>query len=235
MNIDLFANFETYLNGSYLMAYIAAYLSGILVSFTPCIYPVIPITVAYIATQSAGSKAKGFTLSLFYVLGTSLTYTVLGSVAALTGQLFGQIQTNPWTYIMVANITILMGLSMLEVFTVPLPRSLSFGSNRPLKGFLSSFIIGAGIGLVLGPCTAPVLGVLLSFVAAKQSVLFGISLLFAFSFGMGMILIILGSFGGLIANIPKAGRWMVVVQKAFGWAMIVMGEYFLIKAGQLMF
>ncbi len=234
MNIDLFANFETYLSGSYLMAYVAAYLSGIFVSFTPCIYPVIPITVAYIATQSAGSKTKGFTLSLFYVLGTSLTYTVLGSAAALTGQLFGRIQTNPWTYFVVANITILMGLSMIGVFTLPLPRSLTLGSNRPLKGFFGAFIVGAGIGLVLGPCTAPVLGVLLSFVAAKQNVLFGISLLFAFSFGMGLILIVLGSFSSLLANLPKAGRWMVTVQKAFGWGLIAMGEYFLIKAGQLM-
>lgn len=234
MSLDFFTNLDAYVSGSYFMAYLTAYLSGILVSFTPCIYPVIPVTVAYIATQSAGSKAKGFTLSLFYVLGTSFTYTVLGSIAALTGQLFGQIQTNPWAFLIVANICILMGLSMLDVFTLPLPRSLTLGTNKPHKGLMGAFLLGAAIGVVLGPCTAPVLGVLLSLVATKQSVLFGMSLLFVFSFGMGMLLLILGSFTGLLTNIPKAGRWMLVVQKSFGWALIAMGEYFLVKAGQLM-
>lgn len=231
---SLVGNIDIYLTGSSYMAFVIAYLGGTFVSFTPCIYPVIPITVAYIASQSAGSKLKGFFLSLSYVLGTSLTYTVLGSVAALSGQLFGGIQTNPLTFFIVANICILMGLSMLDVFSLPLPKSFGLGSNSPKKGLAGAFFLGAAVGLVLGPCTAPVLGVLLSFVATKQNVPFGMSLLFTFAFGMGTLLIILGSFTGFLANLPKAGGWMVTVQKAFGWALIAMGEYFLIKAGQLM-
>lgn len=231
---SLVANIDIYLTGSSYMAFVIAYLGGAFVSFTPCIYPVIPITVAYVASQSAGSKLKGFFLSLSYVLGTSLTYTVLGSVAALSGQLFGQIQTNPLTYLVVANICILMGLSMLEVFSLPLPKSFGSGPGSPKKGLIGAFFLGAAVGLVLGPCTAPVLGVLLSFVATKQNVPFGMSLLFTFAFGMGTLLIILGSFTGFLRNLPKAGGWMITVQKAFGWALIAMGEYFLIKAGQLM-
>jgi cytochrome c-type biogenesis protein len=234
MQVIPMANPDMYLNGSSFMAYVIAYVSGILVSFTPCIYPVIPITVAFIATQSQGSRIKAFLLSLFYVLGTSFTYTLLGSVAALSGQLFGQIQTNPWTYFIVANICILMGLSMLDVFTLPLPQSFTSGSARPRKGFAGAFILGAAVGLVLGPCTAPVLGALLSLVATKQNLFFGMSLLFSFAFGMGTLLILLGSFTGLLTSLPKSGGWMVVVQKFFGWGLIAMGEYFLIKAGQLM-
>lgn len=229
-----FSNPETFLNGSSLMAYVIAYISGIFVSFTPCIYPVIPVTVAFIATQSAGSRTRAFFLSLFYVLGTSFTYTLLGSVAALSGQLFGQIQTNPWTYFIVANICILMGLSMLDVFTLPLPQSFTTGSAGPRKGFVGAFILGAAVGIVLGPCTAPVLGALLSLVATKQNLTFGMSLLFSFAFGMGTLLILLGSFTGLLASLPKAGGWMVRVQKIFGWGLIAMGEYFLIKAGQVL-
>lgn len=228
------SNPELYLNGSSLMAYLIAYASGIFVSFTPCVYPVIPVTVAFIATQSAGSKTRAFFLSLFYVLGTSFTYTVLGSVAALSGQLFGQIQTNPWTYFIFANVCVLMGLSMLDVFTLPLPQSFVSGSSRQRKGFTGAFVLGAAVGLVLGPCTAPVLGTLLSLVATKQNLPFGMSLLFSFAFGMGTLLILLGSFTGLLASLPKAGGWMVWVQKIFGWGLIAMGEYFLIKAGQLM-
>jgi thiol:disulfide interchange protein DsbD len=234
MTVDLAGNFELYLRSSPLMAYAAAYLSGLFVSCTPCIYPVIPVTVAYISTQSRGSKLRGLTLSLSYVLGTSLTYTILGSVAAFTGMLFGQIQTNPWTFVVMANICVLMGLSMLGVFTLPLPQSSGPGSGDSKKGLLGAFILGAAVGLALGPCTAPVMGVLLGYVATKQNLFFGMSLLFAFSFGLGTILILLGSFSGLLASLPRAGMWMVRVQKAFGWVLIAMGEYFLIKAGELM-
>ncbi|MFY9398700.1 MAG: cytochrome c biogenesis protein CcdA [Desulfomonilia bacterium] len=234
MSWDILAGFEASLAGASPMAYVMAYLAGVLVSFTPCIYPVIPVTVAYIASQNAGSHTRGFTLSLVYVLGTSFTYTVLGFVAAMTGQLFGQIQASPWTYFLVANICILMGLSMLGVFTLPLPGFLSRASAHPGRGFLGAFLLGASMGLVLGPCTAPVLGVLLGYVATRQDLLFGTSLLFTFALGMGTLLIVLGAFTGLLARIPRAGGWMVTVQKIFGWTLIALGEYFLITAGQLM-
>ena len=234
MNWDLLSSFEAYLAGASPLAYAAAYFAGLLVSFTPCIYPVIPMTIAYIASQSAGSRIRGLVLSLFYVLGTSFTYTVLGYAAAVTGQLFGQIQTSPWTYFIVANISILMGLSMIGVFPLPLPAFLSSRSARPGKGLLGSFVLGAGVGLILGPCSAPVLGVLLSYVATQQNLFFGASLLFVFAFGMGTLLIILGTFTGLLASIPRAGKWMVTVQKVFGWGLIALGEYFLITAGQFM-
>ncbi len=227
---------EGYIQGLSILAYLAVYLSGVLVSFTPCVYPVIPITVAYVGGQSGGSKLKGFILSLFYVLGMAVAYTFLGGFAALSGKLFGQIQTNPWTYFVVANICILLGLSMLEVFLLPLPGFLTRsqpGERR--KGIWGSFFIGIASGFVLGPCTAPVLAVLLSFVAAKQNIIFGMSLLFVFAWGIGTLLIVLGTFTGLLAGIPKAGAWMVRIKKAFGWILIGMGEYFLIKAGQFWF
>ena len=233
MTGDLASSLETSLRSAPLMAYAVAYLSGLLVSFTPCIYPVVPVTVAYISTQSGGSRLRGFTLSLVYVLGTSFTYTVLGSAAAFSGMLFGRIQTNPWTFFLMANICVLMGLSMLGVFTLPLPQSGGPGSRGTRKGLAGAFILGAAVGLALGPCTAPVLGVLLGYVATKQNPFFGMSLLFVFAFGLGTVLILLGSFSGLLASLPKAGPWMVRVQKAFGWVLIAMGEYFLIKAGQL--
>ena len=224
---------ELYLQGSFLLAYIAVYLGGVLVSFTPCVYPVIPINVAYIGSQSSGSKPKGFVLSLLYVLGMALVYTLLGCFAALSGRLFGQIQTNPWTYFVVGNICTILGLSMFDVFSLPLPRFLSrFQPNEKKKGVLGSFLMGAASGFVLGPCTAPVLAVLLSFVASQQNIIFGMSLLFVFAFGMGTLLIGLGSFAGFLVNLPKAGIWMVKIKKCFGWALIGIGEYFLITAGK---
>jgi len=223
-----------YLHGSFILAYLAAYLGGVFVSFTPCMYPVIPITIAFIGAHGSGSKVKGFILSIIYVLGMALTYTALGAIAALTGKLFGQIQTNPWTYIIVANICILMGLSMLEVFVLPLWTSSFLIKAQPKKkGILSSFFVGAISGLVMGPCTTPVLAVLLSYVATSQNIIFGISFLFIFALGMGTLLIILGTFTALLTNMPKSGIWMTRISHISGWILLAAGEYFLIQAGSL--
>ena len=177
---------------------------------------------------------KGFLLSIVYVLGTSITYTVLGSFAALSGHLFGQFQTSPWTYFFVANICILLGLSMLDVFTLPLPQFLSSSHSPRKTGFAGSFLLGGASGLILGPCTFPILGGLLGYVSSKENVVYGTSLLFVFALGMGTLLIILGTFTGLLTSIPKAGAWMVKIQKAFGWGLLALGEFFLIKAGTFM-
>ena len=217
------------------LAFAAAYLGGVLVSFTPCMYPLIPITVSYIGAQGKISRTTGFFLSLLYVLGTSVTYTILGSIAGLTGSFFGELQTNPWMNLIIANIFILMGLSMLDVFVLPLPdllRSQLFSPKR--RGFSGALLLGIASGLIMSPCSAPVLTVLLSFVATKQNILFGMILLFVFAFGMGTLLIILGTFTSLLTSIPKSGPWMVRIQKLFGFIFIAMGEYFIITAGKYM-
>jgi len=92
---NLINNLSVYLQGSAIMAFVAAYLGGLLISFTPCTYPLIPVTVGFIGAQGASSKLRGFLLSLFYVLGLAVTYAVLGAMAALSGRLFGQMQTTP--------------------------------------------------------------------------------------------------------------------------------------------
>jgi len=232
---SLTSGLSLYIQGSMLIAHLAAFVGGIMVSFTPCMYPLIPITVSYIGGTSKGSHTDGFFLSLLYVLGTSLTYTILGSIAGLTGSLFGAIQTSPWTNFIMANILIIMGLSMLDVFHFALPGIFSspmFTSRR--KGLFGALILGIASGVIMSPCSAPVLAVLLSYVATKQNVFFGMSLLFVYSLGMGTILIVLGTFAGILTRLPKSGPWMVGIQKGFGIIFIGMGEYFLITAGKFM-
>ncbi len=223
---------SVYLHGSSILAYVAVYLGGVFISFTPCVYPVAPITIAFIGAHGSGSKVKGLVLSVIYVLGMSVTYASLAAIAAFTGKLFGQIQTNPWTFFIVANICILMGLSMLEVFMLPVRVPGFMTKAKPeKKGIVGSFFVGAFSGLVMGPCTAPVLAVLLSFVAKSQNIIFGISLLFVFALGMGTLLIILGTFAGLLTSLPKSGMWMTRISHISGWILLAMGEYFLIQAG----
>lgn len=231
--MDQFAgSLELYLKTSSLMSLGAAFLGGILTSLTPCVYPLIPVTAGYVGNRNiGGSRARAFLLSLTYVAGVAVTYAFLGMLAALTGQLFGAVSSNPWVYFVVANIIILSGLAMLEVFTIPM---IGLKSSPQAGGFAGLFLLGLASGLLAGPCTAPALGVLLGYVAASRDVLFGASALFAFSFGMCLLLILVGTFSGVLASLPRSGLWMVRIKKAMGIAMIAVGEYFLIMMGQRM-
>ena len=161
----------------------------------------------------------------------------LGAIAALSGKIFGQLQTTPLTYFVMGNICLVMGLSMLDVFriSIPVPQKLMRYTGTGRKGFVSSFLLGMVSGFVIGPCTAPALGVLLGFVALKTHVVMGIGLLFVFAFGMGTLLILAGTFAGVIAAMPRSGSWMTVISRIFGVILIGAAEYFLYTAGTLSF
>ena len=232
---NLLHSFEAYLQAGSVLTYAAVFAGGVLISFTPCVYPVLPITVGYIGGRSQGSKAKGFFLSISYVLGMAAMSAALGSVAALTGRVFGRTAASPVTNIVIGNICILMALSLLDVFHVPLPGFSGRGSTgKGRGGAIGAFTMGLLSGLVVGPCTAPVLGTLLLYVGARQNILFGTSLLFVFALGMGFLLLVAGTFTGLLANLPKSGRWTETVKKGFGVFLILAGEYFLLEAGKLL-
>jgi len=233
---NLVNNLSLYLETSVFLAFLAAYLGGIVISFTPCTYPLIPVTIGFIGVQGSSSRLRGFVVSLFYVIGLAVTYSVLGAAAALSGRIFGQMQTTPWTYFIMANLCLVMGLSMLDVFniSIPIPQKLMNMTNQNnKKGFLNSFLIGTVSGVVIGPCTAPALGVLLGYVAVKTNVLLGMGLLFVFAFGMGTLLIIVGTFAGIIAALPKSGKWMTKIKFISGMILIGAAEYFLYIAGKL--
>lgn len=229
---ELISNAEIYLEKISLVSYLAVFLGGIMVSFTPCVYPLIPVTAGFIGASSAGSRGRGFLLSFFYVLGIAITYSFLGAVAALGGRLFGEISTNPWTYLMVGNIFLLLGLSMLDLFVLPIPGFLKpRGAVKRRAGLSAALLVGASSGFVVGPCTAPVLGAVFAYVASKQNLFFGITLLFTFAFGMGLLLIFVGTFAGVAASLPKSGRWLNIVKKLFAILLIICAEYFIILAG----
>ena len=233
---NLVSNLSFYLESSVALAFVAAYLGGILISFTPCTYPLIPVTVGFIGIQGSSSRGRGFLLSLFYVAGIAATYALLGAAAALSGRIFGQMQTNFWTYFIMANLCLVMGLSMLDVFniSIPVPQKLmKLTGGNGKKGFLNSFLIGVVSGVVIGPCTAPALGVLLGYVAVKTNVFLGMGLLFVFAFGMGTLLIIVGTFAGVIAALPQSGAWMTKIKFISGMLLIGAAEYFLYIAGRL--
>jgi len=152
-------------------------------------------------------------------------------VAALTGRMFGQISTSPWALLIVAIILLLFALNMLDV--IPFPTLFPDRIWEPaIGGVPGSFLLGAASGLVASPCTTPVLFGLLTFVATSRNVVYGAVLLFAFSLGMGMLLLVVGTFSGLAARMPRPGRWMAIVKKVLGLLMLGLAGYYLIKAGQ---
>lgn len=226
----LINNMEMHLQGSMFLAFLAAFAGGLLTSCTPCVYPMLPVTAALIGERNiGGSKLRGLFLSLIYVTGISVTYTALGIFAASTGSFFGEISTSPAAFFIIANLIIFLSLCMLDVFTMP---TFIIGNKGRRKGDPGIFFTGIATGLVAGPCTAPVLGVLLAYVASTGDVLTGGALLFVFSIGMSFLLIIAGTFAGFLTSIPRSGEWMVKIKKFMGLVMLGLGEYFLIKAGQ---
>ncbi len=236
-------NLQAYLSSSSLLAYPAAFVAGLLISFTPCVYPVIPIQLGFIGGQTAAAheagqnvRLRGFTLSLLFVTGMSIIYATLGAFASLTGTLFGIWAASPWAYILIANLLLLLALSMFDVFQLTLPSFLArWSPERKGRGYVSALLIGASSGLVVGPCTAPALGAALAYVGARGNLFFGTTILFVFAFGMGALMIALGTFGaGALALLPRAGEWMVKIKKAFGIGMILVAEYLLLQAGQRM-
>lgn len=219
--------FQGYLKDASILAYIAAFLGGILTSLTPCIYPMIPVTIGIIGSQAIEKKNKGFFLSLTYVLGIATTYSVLGVISSLTGRLFGEIATSPIANLIMGNICILLGLSMFDVFFLP---SFAFKFKIKGAGLIKIFLLGILSGLIASPCITPILGVLLSYVATRQNILFGASLLWTFSLGMGLLLILVGTFTGIFVNLPKPGMWMIAIKRLLAIFLIGLGEYFIFVA-----
>jgi len=196
-----------------------------MISFTPCVYPLIPVSVSYISVTS-NSKPKGFILSLIYVTGIAFIYSILGLVASLTGEIFGSISNHPVTYLGVGAVIVIFGLSMMGLFHI------SFGSNfgRPVfkkKGYFSIFILGITSGFIISPCLTPVLGSILSYLATRKNIFYGMSLLAVFAYGMGLIFILSGTFAGIMVNLPKSGKWMVYFKKAAGIILVSIGAYFI--------
>jgi thiol:disulfide interchange protein DsbD len=233
--LEWVAQFEGIAREHHALALLLAYAGGVLASFTPCTYPMMPITVAFVGAKANGSRWRGFVLAFFYVFGLAIVYSALGAFAALTGELFGALTANWWTYLFVGNICLVFGLAMLEVIPLTPPAFLNRVQVKNIQGhdILSSVILGGASALVISTCTTPILGVLLTIVATQQDIVWGIGMLFAFSFGIGSFVILLGTFAGLLTSLPRSGPWMRRIQKAFGLLMILAAEYFFIRTGEL--
>ena len=216
--------------GGGLMGILSALLLGLLVSVTPCVYPMIPVTVALIGSAAAGKdgvkkKSTLLAYTLVYVLGISITYAVLGLIAASTGRAIGSMMNHPAVLVFVGLVMAALALSMFGAFDLKLPAALTGRLGRLQGGGSLPMLLVSGLvmGLVASPCvSAPLAGLLLAIGKSGSLFIGGLSL-FAFAWGMSVLLIVSGIFPGFMA---RPGAWMNTVKLIFGVVMTAAGLYF---------
>lgn len=223
---DLTAPFAASLEGgSYLGALGLVFLAGLATSLTPCVYPMIAITVSIFGARQAESRARAAVLSTSFVLGIAALFTPLGIVSALTGRAFGSALASPWVVGTLAALFAAMALSMFGLFDLAFPPSIQ---RRLAKaggfGVRGAFALGFVNGLIAAPCTGPVLAVLLTWVATTGNVAFGAFALFVYAIGIGLLFWFVGTFA---ITLPKSGRWVEWTKSAFGIAMLALSFYYL--------
>jgi thiol:disulfide interchange protein DsbD len=209
-----------------LFTLIIVFLGGLALNLTPCVYPLIPITIGFFGGQSEGKTSKLFFMGLFYVLGMALTYSVVGVITALSGAVFGALLQNPFVILFIVLIFIALSLSMFGVYEFKLPDSLVAKAGGAKSGFFGAFFMGLTMGIVAAPCIGPFVIGLVTYVAAKGDPFYGFILFFVMAVGLGLPYLVLALFSGKIKNLPRAGFWMDAVKHIFGFILLGMAIYF---------
>lgn len=210
--------------GDLLVALALTFGAGVLTSLTPCVYPMIPITVAVFGAQKT-TKLRGFLLSLAFVEGIAAMFTALGVIAAASGNVFGAALSSPWVVGTIAMLFLAMAASMFGAFEIALPSSLQTRlAGVGGAGYAGAFLMGIAAGVIASPCTGPVLTSILALVAASGRIGLGALLLFTFAHGLGLLFLLVGTFA---ASLPKPGRWMEAVKSVFGIVFVVAAAWFL--------
>ena len=219
----------------YGLLFLGFFLAGLAVNLTPCVYPMITVTVSLFKRKDEETEkvSHSFIKALFYVLGMSVMYSSLGLFAAMTGALFGSILQNKWVILVVALLMFGLALSMFGVYQLRLPSALlqRLGGQRKVNYF-GLFLSGALVGLFAAPCIGPPVIALLTAVADRGDPLFGFFSFFIFSLGLGAPYLILGTYSRLLQKLPKAGSWLIWIEHVFGVILLGFALFYLVIAVQ---
>lgn len=208
-----------------LYAALATFVGGLVVSLTPCVYPMIAVTVSVFGAKEVKSRRQGVLLSACFVLGIVTMFVPLGVGAAMTGGIFGSALNSPWVTIGLAVLFLVMAASMFGAFELTLPSGIT---NRLATmggiGFKGAFVLGLVCGPIAAPCTGPFLTGILAWIAKTQSVVLGAGAMAAFALGLGLPFFLVGAFA---VQLPKSGRWMVHIKSLLGLVLVVVALYML--------
>jgi len=211
-----------------LLGFLFVFIGGLALNLTPCVYPLIPITIGYFGGQSEGNTKRLFLMGLLFVLGMSITYSIIGVVTSLTGAVFGSLLQNTYVILFVVFVFIVMSLGMFGVYEFKLPDKLVAKAGGAKGGVYGAFFMGLTMGIVAAPCIGPFVIGLVTLVAAKGDPLYGFSMFFVLSLGLGLPYLFLAIFSGKIKQLPRAGEWMDAVKHIFGLILFGVALYFLL-------
>ncbi len=204
------------------------FLGGLALNLTPCVYPLIPITIGFFGGQSEGNTRKLFMMGLLFVIGMALTYSIIGVVTALSGAVFGSLMQNSIVIILIAVIFVVLSLSMFGLYEIQMPNALVAKAGGAKGGYYGAFFMGLTMGIVAAPCIGPFVLGLVTYVAAKADPLLGFLMFFVLALGLGLPYLFLAVFSGKIKKLPKSGIWMEGVKHVFGFVLLGMALYFLL-------
>lgn len=205
---------------------VVIFVLGLALNLTPCVYPLIPITIGYFSHQSGSATGRRVALSSLYVLGIAITYSALGVFSALSGKLFGAWLQHPAVLIFFALLMLVMASSMFGAFEMQAPRFIANQSGGK-SGLLGALTMGLVIGIVAAPCVGPFVISLIALVSSLQSPFLGFLMFFVLALGLGVPYLLLGIFSSAASSIPRSGEWMIQIKKAMGFILIAMAFYFL--------
>jgi thioredoxin:protein disulfide reductase len=219
---DMFAD-------GWLLAFLGIFVIGLALNLTPCVYPMMSVTVSLFGGQEATGLGRSFGRAATYVLGIVVMYAVLGVIAAFTGSLFGAWLQSPWVLGAIGVLLLALALSMFGLYELQLPSSwmTKLGAANQVTGFAGLFLSGLVVGIFAAPCVGPPVIALLAFVGAQGDPLFGLSVFGILAFGLGLPYLILGTFSSLLSRLPRSGVWMVWVKKVFGVVLVGAALFYL--------
>ena len=221
----IFNNIQHIIQNQYGLAFAAVFVGGLISAASPCVLAAIPLIIGYVGGYSEGNKKKAALFSLVFVLGLSITFTLLGAAASVMGQFFGFM--GRWLYIGLAAIAVLMGLQLMGIISIPLP----FQETRQVrtKGLVGAFLLGMLTGTVSSPCATPVLAVILAYVSTQGDMMYGGSLLFVYAIGHCALIFIAGLSVGITESIISssgAQNFSLYAKKFSGALLVLVGIYF---------
>jgi len=203
------------------------FAGGMALNLTPCVYPLIPITVSYFGGKSGSGQGRLVVHGLFYLAGLAFTNSALGVAAALTGGLMGSMLQNPLVLVGVAAVLVIFATSLFGFWELRLPGSLTQAASKSYAGYFGSLFMGLTLGVVAAPCIGPFVLGLLTWVASLGSAWLGFLVFFTLSIGLGLPLFILAMFSGSLEKLPRSGEWMLWVRKLMGWVLVGMAAHFI--------
>ena len=203
------------------------FLGGMALNLTPCVYPIIPITISYFGGKRGQGQGRLLVHGLLYLAGLAVTNSTLGVVAALTGGLMGSLLQNPLVLVTVAVILVFFATSLFGFWELRLPGGLTQAASKSYAGYFGSLFMGLTLGVVAAPCIGPFVLGLLAWVASVGAPWLGFLVFFTLSLGLGLPLFFLAIFSGSLEKLPRSGEWMLWVRKLMGWVLVGMAAYFI--------